>query len=361
MLGWNTKISARDTNYGARIDYVFVTAGLLPWIRGGDIQASVRGSDHCPIYIDLYDEITMPSGEIVLLREALGAGLDEKVNPRRDAPRLAAKHWVEYSAKQTLLHSFFNKPTMPTASIQSPSTSQCDSIECEPTATPSLPDSSSFHSHGPSENARSSSPSPPNIVPSKRKISSPPPSRASVATTTSKSKKLKPGQAKLSSFFSRHLPLPETPSSSSQKFVKATQATRRTLPTTTAPSNRVSSQSSEPTYYTLSDSDSADSPPHTTLPAADEHLESDYAYALSVSEAPPSPPSNKRCDSDDNKSSANSVTWAKMLAPLKPPCCTVHGEPTKELKVNKPGPNQNKRFFICSRYVSCFNFFHFRI
>jgi len=42
-------------------------------------------------------------------------------------------------------------------------------------------------------------------------------------------------------------------------------------------------------------------------------------------------------------------TWSQLLAPIQPPKCTVHGEPAKELTVNKPGPNKGKNFFICSR------------
>ena len=49
--GWNTKISAHKTNYGVRIDYVLVTPGLLPWIKASNIQLSIKGSDHCPVFV----------------------------------------------------------------------------------------------------------------------------------------------------------------------------------------------------------------------------------------------------------------------------------------------------------------------
>lgn len=44
-----------DTNYGAHTSYILVTAGLLPWIKRGDIQASIRWSGHFPAYIDLHE------------------------------------------------------------------------------------------------------------------------------------------------------------------------------------------------------------------------------------------------------------------------------------------------------------------
>jgi hypothetical protein len=41
--------------------------------------------------------------------------------------------------------------------------------------------------------------------------------------------------------------------------------------------------------------------------------------------------------------------WTNLLAPLQAPNCIVHGEPTKLLTVNKPGPNKGKTFYVCSR------------
>jgi len=37
--------------------------------------------------------------------------------------------------------------------------------------------------------------------------------------------------------------------------------------------------------------------------------------------------------------------------PIPPPLCTVHREPAKEFRVNKPGPNKGKTFYLCARPV----------
>lgn len=130
--GWNTKLSARDTNYGARIDYILCTRGLLPWIKEADIEPSIRGSDHCPIWVELHDEIEVnlidartesgganeaENGDGV--RNGMGKkkGVlklkDEMLRGRSageaTSARIAAKFWDEYSGKQTLLSSFFGK------------------------------------------------------------------------------------------------------------------------------------------------------------------------------------------------------------------------------------------------------------
>ena len=50
---WDQKSRARDRNVGWRIDYFWVTPGLLPALTSASIDASVLGSDHCPIAIEL--------------------------------------------------------------------------------------------------------------------------------------------------------------------------------------------------------------------------------------------------------------------------------------------------------------------
>jgi exodeoxyribonuclease-3 len=47
------KTKARERNVGWRIDYFYVSKGLLPHLRGAFIQESVQGSDHCPVGIEV--------------------------------------------------------------------------------------------------------------------------------------------------------------------------------------------------------------------------------------------------------------------------------------------------------------------
>lgn len=50
---WDMKTRARERNIGWRIDYFFVTPGLLESVTGAFILPEVEGSDHCPIGITL--------------------------------------------------------------------------------------------------------------------------------------------------------------------------------------------------------------------------------------------------------------------------------------------------------------------
>ncbi len=50
---WDMKTKARERNVGWRIDYFYVSKGLLPNLREAFILESVQGSDHCPIGIEV--------------------------------------------------------------------------------------------------------------------------------------------------------------------------------------------------------------------------------------------------------------------------------------------------------------------
>lgn len=52
---WSNMPGVRDRNVGWRIDYFFVTADFLPRVKSASIQPNVKGSDHCPVVIELLD------------------------------------------------------------------------------------------------------------------------------------------------------------------------------------------------------------------------------------------------------------------------------------------------------------------
>ena len=43
--------------------------------------------------------------------------------------------------------------------------------------------------------------------------------------------------------------------------------------------------------------------------------------------------------------------WSALFTPQPPPLCFVHGEPARSYIVNKPGINQGRKFWLCSRPV----------
>ncbi|KAI0314600.1 Endonuclease/exonuclease/phosphatase [Amylostereum chailletii] len=337
---WNTKIGARETNYGTRIDYFLVTPGLLPWIKHGDIQQSVKGSDHCPIYIDLHDEITLESGATLKLRDVMKMG-----EGRKDPPRIAAKFWTELQGKQTLMSSFFTKRDAPAAvkptdvemppldkaqlflattidrpdaeraedsrTTEPPSSQTSVAPISEPADSALIPFSSS---PGPSAFSRPPSPPPAGFRPSQtsRKRLRP----DDTSSTNAKSKKVRAGQSKLSSFFAK-----PSPSSS--------------IPVDTVDPSDDQASSSQSRIQDKVD--------------ADHRLACELSASQETELMEQSEPVASQGKSQET--TQNKDAWSTLFTPLKPPICAVHGEPTKEFRVNKPGPNKGKVFYVCARPV----------
>lgn len=54
---WSQRFGVRERNVGWRIDLALVSPGALPYLESADIQHDVMGSDHCPILLDLHDDV----------------------------------------------------------------------------------------------------------------------------------------------------------------------------------------------------------------------------------------------------------------------------------------------------------------
>ena len=54
---WSQRFGVRAKNIGWRIDFVLVSPGALPFLRGASIHKDVTGSDHCPVSIELDTEV----------------------------------------------------------------------------------------------------------------------------------------------------------------------------------------------------------------------------------------------------------------------------------------------------------------
>ncbi|KAF8327397.1 Endonuclease/exonuclease/phosphatase [Cantharellus anzutake] len=368
---WNTKIQARETNYGTRIDYILMTSNLLPWIKGADIQATIRGSDHCPIYVDLHDEISLPSGERRVLLNELGArGRD----PPNTTSRLAAKFWDEWSGKQTLLSSFFGKessvlPEPPlrrtlsasgggitffegeegksTGFVEGPETfiTNIPTMNTDPFSTlPSGDDAQTagaggFRSQSQRGSARTTN---------ARKRGS-----TDLVSSTSgpRAKKPRSGQASISSYFSKPRGLarasdrPSIPGYKSQGWGERSESHEESQDVNSRVTYRVASDDEillQPESVSValgSMPDESESHPQ---------IESDCAYTLLLSQGSESALSGS---SSPRFNDNGIVAWRQLMAPIEPPCCTVHNEPAKLLRVNKPGPNKDRQFYICSRPV----------
>ncbi len=333
------KLQARETNYGTRVDYILVTKGLLPWISHGDIQPSHKGSDHCPIYIDLRDEITLESGEILSLHEAMKQTPDLK-----EPPRIAAKFWDEFSGKQTVLSTFFGKHAVSKQKGDMPPSST-------PAPTPGSGADRATATSLPSPDAPIGTPVPASPV-TAQSNSSPLPK------PPESSKKLKPSQTmRPSSSISSTQKRKSSENASSTKSKKQKQQTKgqASIASFFGKPSAASSSSTHTKQTPQEVIEIVDDPPASTSEGDRDQLDADYRLALALAEdadrspAPASSPSSSQAQPPS--SSQNKAAWSNLFAPVPPPKCTVHNEPTRLYTVNKQGPNKGKTFYICSRPV----------
>jgi exonuclease III len=51
--GWSQRVGVRERNVGWRIDYVLASAAAMRYVQQAFIRPEVRGSDHCPVGVEL--------------------------------------------------------------------------------------------------------------------------------------------------------------------------------------------------------------------------------------------------------------------------------------------------------------------
>lgn len=389
--------NGRSANYGSRIDLILCTPGLRPWIKGGDIQAKVYGSDHCPVYIDLHDSIEQ-DGKTVYIRDLLNpkdrppsTGTVFPWDEPRTAPeppRFATKFMEEFSTKQRTLKSLWAakpkpkpKPAEaeevtseePLASETPPeeaeaatpmgiaraafgvldtqgssSTQGATQLNGTQTATQSSTSASAQRQSNaspkdptpPSRTSAGESPRPEPSAPVDLTLDdSPPTKKVALARTKSdppkgKGKKPPPGgQAKLAAFWT----MPKA---------KAKPKAEPSPPPLPPPAT--SSASQQP--MSLQD-------PSTGMAASDTMQDEILAQALADEDAEKEA-ERERLRKEKNQAAA--PQWANMFAPKKAPLCTVHHHPCKDFSESRhltwltavvkiPGPNKGKRFWLCSK------------
>ncbi|SPO20299.1 related to APN2 - AP endonuclease, exonuclease III homolog [Ustilago trichophora] len=405
---WNTLIDARPANYGVRLDYTLVTEGLLPWINGADIQADIYGSDHCPIYVDLYDEREI-DGKTVKLKDLMHGGAD------RLPPALAACHYDEFSGKQRKLASFFgsSKKTVP-AKSSSPATSgpasaiqvvaasdkeSSDSAGLNGNSslagqnaqkTPSKAESGgeegsladalfSLHSQQEGLNIEvrmqtSDAAAAPSSQSIPKKTGATPSASAPVASTSAPTSSLsKVSASQPSPNAKRNGSSPKrTPSATKGKdsgkakngaslkgqmslqtfFAKPSSGTPTARSSGTKTENE-KQDAAEPTAPHLKGCDDVDTLASTksgTSPVLvsdeDEDISEFQDTLTSTSQGPAR--SSEQSAADRVRASQ---TWGAIFSPIPAPLCRNHSEPCRAWTVNKPGPNHGRKFWLCNRPV----------
>ncbi|KAG0363947.1 Class II abasic (AP) endonuclease [Gamsiella multidivaricata] len=373
---WNTKINARPSNYGTRLDYILVTDGLLPWFKSCDRKPHVVGSDHCPVVAEMFTELAMEKPweeqeQYWQKTQRLQDVLDSFGGTTGHA--LAARFFDEFSGKQQKLSAFFKKPS------QIPASSPVSMIATTSQSMPSSPSQAAadikrplsldymgdpaprkkifFNSESSSALSKTSSTSTIAMTSTANSLSDSSkniPRSASKAPTkvgTGRSIQDKPtlkksinskpsGQQSVLSFFSSSSKKSNDVPATSKSVARDTETDSQSLnqDTTTgsqSPSN-VSSTLSQPQE---SSQDMSLLSLDSTAGSSSTFSPNDFADWI--------PGSQDVMPFSTNGESTTSK-WQSLFQPKAVPKCRFHGVPCTEHTVSKKGPNKGRRFFSCS-------------
>ncbi|KAG0241221.1 Class II abasic (AP) endonuclease [Mortierella sp. GBA43] len=363
---WNTKINARPSNYGTRLDFILVTSGLLPWFKSCDRKPQVVGSDHCPVVAEMFPEISLEIPENEQEGEKLTQRLQDILDSHggKAGHLLAAKFYDEFLGKQQKLSAFFKKPiptgSSPTASVSSkttPSSTPVTTATIDSKRPASLvtqedqgPRKKTFFSSLDSSVSQST---PPNKQPVQ--LSATLGSSTTTSTQPSAVSKVNKSATGRST----------QEKGASKKTTGAKDSGQKTvLSFFSAPSKKTSdSEIGEAAQITVSSSQpsGAENAGSQSLPGAQgsppaaSSASTESATSTSTSSTSFSP--NDFADwipgsGDALPFSVNgedtTTKWQTLFKPRVIPKCRVHGVPCTEYTVNKNGINKGRRFFLCS-------------
>ncbi|KAI1865219.1 hypothetical protein JX265_008266 [Neoarthrinium moseri] len=319
---WETKKNARPGNFGSRIDYVLCSDNMKEWVIDSNIQEGLMGSDHCPVFATLSDQVTL-DGAAVHLRDLLNpTGVFQDGDRIRewtvkDLLPMSAKLIPEFDRRQNIKDMFFKKPSTTPKVPSTPASEPCsepaaEAIENLQTVEPQT--LQQFEAINPLPSQENGSPS----------ISAPSPSkspRAGLKRTPSASASTKP-QKKQKAMSNKESSLGKGQSSLMGFFKPKTTATPKKVP-----------EAEEGLGPKLGFDGTAD--PDDLRGTTPAHITPEKSAVPATSE--------KVFDPIENKES-----WSKLLGKRILPKCE-HGEECVSMLTKKPGINCGRSFYMCRR------------
>jgi AP endonuclease-2 len=342
----------------------------------------VPGSDHCPVYADFRDSITLEDGSTRDLWREMNPGREPESSPP-DPPKFAARFFDEFSGKQKLLSSFFIKrstngggcatvvdqqskvsePTLQDArnALLSAAAELSGDPSPTPDSEPTLEDARrALASTAEEAGSNQSSASPISIATESKTSSStqPVPQVEPVAVQMPLSR----SQSIQSTSESRPRPLKRTSSdlkSSNSKGKEKLKGQQTLAAFIKRPASKPKGEKEASTSQSSSNGAAND----LSRTGSAELISIDIDSQDSAKPVEPPPPLSQLSEAAESSQLAagdfktnfntpsTSAAWSSLLTPKAIPRCTMHGDPAKEWTVSKPGPNKGRKFWLCSRGV----------
>lgn len=325
---WEQKINARPGNFGSRIDFVLVSESMQSWIRAANIQEGLLGSDHCPVYVDFHDKITIDEAEtdLVDMMSSSGTfrkGIRSKEWSVQNAPTFSARRMPEFDKRRSI-KSMFAAPALRKFASE-PTDHNAPSILRRASATQSGPLDAT-------EQPSCKAPAP-SQSPIKRKSTT-----ASIVQPSKRQKQANvnaKGQQSLKGFFQKKAdasaPIPE-PSATDSK----PEANHQDI--------NLSSEAAENPILQHITSNARPTTPTSSAQPSITPCEPPSPSLSTTSTISPSQISSQIAAAEHTQRS-----WSTLFARPVAPLCESHTEPCKTMQTKKKGSNQGRSFWMCAR------------
>ncbi|CZT15136.1 related to DNA lyase Apn2 [Ramularia collo-cygni] len=350
---WETKVNARPGNYGARIDFVLVAETMRSWVQGADIQEGLLGSDHCPVYADFKDVVTLEGNDVPLVDIMNPPGVFQHGVRKLEwkllsAPSFSAKRMPEFDKRQNIM-------TMFAASSQKARAPQSQPVSQPGSAKDITGDENSTTADSESVPLAHVSEAPLKYVDGSVKSEmggneKKPSTKRKASTATAKDSPAKrakssmpsssSGQQSLKGFFQAR---------ASQANGKAQKAEESTVPATTSPvgANLGRDQSSNGVIVAKDALSDARNPTNATDDA--DPSPPGTPTSKDVFASPRASPSPTNVALQIASAEESQRSWGALFAKPAAPMCEGHEEPCKTMQTKKKGPNQGRSFWMCNR------------
>ena len=339
---WEQKINARPGNFGSRIDFILCSLDMKSWFIQSDTQDGLMGSDHCPVYAVMQDEVGIAEGTTILLdiMSPPGYFVDGKrlkEYSTRDVPVTSGKLLPEFDKRRNIRDMFTKKPSLSKSTTLDVSTAETDTdIAATPAAMPkeltppppavAPPEDSPFSVA--SQTSLATSIASPVTKPTNKRTASDAQSgkgsKRAKGNPSSSAASSSKGQQSLKGFFKPKTSLTEA-ASDVQLSVSPSSAGLQTFPQSSAD---IFDQSASSVFNSK---DGSASPVKVEMPV--DLVDS----SISVD------------DPDDLIDPiVSKESWSKLFSKPAGPRCE-HNEPCKTMKTKKPGFNCGREFWMCQR------------
>ncbi|OAX81385.1 hypothetical protein ACJ72_04275 [Emergomyces africanus] len=338
---WEQRVNARPGNYGSRIDYVLCDQSMQDWFFASNIQEGLMGSDHCPVYADLKDKVSLDGVEVNILDILNPTGTFENgerkgeywpADPLPLSGRLIPEFCQRRSIKDMLFRQSSHGGSQTSVNASgggaTPVTAQNDPSDINISAV----GGASLASPYPAPTTASAAPSTPKrpqtgddgIISRPKRVKRRESSTAAAAAAR--------GQKTLKGFFGLKASTDTPASSTDDGNEESIPSSRATV--ASSPRKKAAGNLPDPSLFCSSGNGCG--------PEDDGRQQSQTA----------DPPAY---DGDNDKSGrvhdpiANKESWSKLFTKKPPPRCNGHNEPCISLVTKKSGINCGRSFWICSR------------